>query len=88
MKYFEIERKYIYLYYTGDLNVNQNLAIALFQNLFLRFHNHLAQELQTLNPYWSDEQIYQEARKIMGAIVQIITYDQFLPILLGKCIIY
>lgn len=76
------------MYYTGDLNVNQNLAIALFQNLFLRFHNHLAQELQTLNPYWSDEQIYQEARKIMGAIVQVITYDQFLPILLGKCIIY
>lgn len=69
---------------TGDINVNQNLAIALFQNLFLRFHNHLADELQAVNPFWPDEKVYQETRRIMGAIMQVITYKHFLPILLGK----
>ncbi|KAL4142197.1 hypothetical protein QTP88_004703 [Uroleucon formosanum] len=67
----------------GDVNVNQNLAIALFQNLFLRYHNHLADEIQTLNPSWSDERVYQETRRIVGAIIQVITYEHFLPILLG-----
>jgi len=66
------------------VNVNQNLAIALFQNLFLRYHNHLAGELHALNPSWSDETVYQETRRIMGAIMQVIAYDHFLPILLGK----
>ncbi|CAH1724815.1 unnamed protein product [Aphis gossypii] len=67
----------------GDKNVNQNLAIALFQNLFLRYHNHLADELHILNPSWSDERVYQETRRIVGAIIQVITYDDFLPIILG-----
>ncbi|VVC27285.1 Hypothetical protein CINCED_3A000564 [Cinara cedri] len=67
----------------GDINVNQNLAIALFQNLFLRFHNVLANELQTINPSWSDERVYQETRRIIGAVMQVITYDHFLPVLLG-----
>ncbi|XP_050443430.1 peroxidase mlt-7-like isoform X2 [Adelges cooleyi] len=68
----------------GDGNVNQNLAIALFQNLFLRFHNYLANKLQSQHPSWSDEKVYQESRRIVGAVNQIITYDHFLPILLGK----
>jgi len=63
------------------------LAIALFQNLFLRYHNHLADELHKINPSWADERIYQETRKIIGAVVQVITYEHFLPILLGKNII-
>lgn len=75
---------YIYYLYAGDVNVNQNLAIALFQNLFLRYHNHLAEEIHILNPSWSDERIYQETRRIIGAIIQVITYENFLPILLGK----
>lgn len=60
------------------------MAIALFQNLFLRYHNHLADELHILNPSWSDERVYQETRRIVGAIIQIITYDDFLPIILGE----
>lgn len=69
--------------FLGDKNVNQNLAIALFQNLFLRYHNHLADKLKTINPFWSDERIYQETRRIIGALIQVITYKHFLPIILG-----
>lgn len=60
------------------------MAIALFQNLFLRFHNNIASQLQAEHPSWSDETIYQETRRIVAAVVQVITYDHFLPIVLGK----
>jgi len=68
----------------GDVNVNQNLGIALFQNLFLRFHNYIANKLQKDHPLWTDETVYQETRRIVAAVTQIITYDHFLPIILGE----
>lgn len=44
--------------------------IAL-HTLFLREHNRLVKELHLLNPHWSPDTLYQEARKIMGAIHQV-----------------
>lgn len=44
--------------------------IAL-HTLFLREHNRLVKELHLLNPRWSPDTLYQEARKIMGAIHQV-----------------
>ncbi|XP_025201922.1 peroxidase-like [Melanaphis sacchari] len=68
----------------GDIRINQNLGNALLHNLFLRFHNHLASKLLYLNQFWSDEMLYQETRKIIGAVIQHITYDHYLPIILGE----
>uniref|UniRef100_A0A3Q3ITN6 Uncharacterized protein n=1 Tax=Monopterus albus TaxID=43700 RepID=A0A3Q3ITN6_MONAL len=56
----------------------------LFFSLFLREHNRLVKELHLLNPHWGPDTLYQEARKIMGAIHQILTWEHYLPRVLGE----
>ena len=51
--------------------------------LFVREHNRLADRIKQRYKDASDEEIYQMARKMVGASVQKITYEEFLPALLG-----
>ncbi|XP_038669023.1 myeloperoxidase-like [Scyliorhinus canicula] len=67
----------------GDSRANEHIRMTVLHTLFLREHNRLARELKKLNPHWDGETIYQEARKIMGALQQIITYKDYLPKILG-----
>jgi len=76
-------KKNMYCYKTGDFRVNMTPDLATVQTVMLRDHNNIAKALNAINPTWSDEQLYQEARRIVGAIVQHITYTEYLPILLG-----
>ncbi|XP_065216413.1 peroxidase-like isoform X2 [Planococcus citri] len=70
-------------YVAGDGRVNQNTEIAVSQVMFMRLHNLLATELSRLNPNWSDEILFQEARRIVIAVLQHVTYNEYLPVLLG-----
>lgn len=47
------------------------LGLACMHTLFVREHNRLAGGLKRLNPHWNGEKLYQEARKILGAMIQV-----------------
>ena len=63
----------------GDTRSNEHIALMSMHILFLREHNRLAAELHEDNQDWSDEDLYQTARKINTAQVQIVTYNEYLP---------
>ncbi|XP_036954695.1 eosinophil peroxidase-like [Acanthopagrus latus] len=67
----------------GDERTNENIALTSLHTLGLREHNRLARALGKLNPHWNGERIYQEARKIMGAYFQVITFRDYLLHIVG-----
>jgi peroxidase len=67
----------------GDIRANEQVALLALHTLFVREHNRLAAEFAAADPTLTGEEIYQEARRIVGAQMQVITYQEFLPALLG-----
>lgn len=51
--------------------------------LWFREHNRVADELRQVNPHWDGDMLYHESRKIIGAIMQHITYEHWLPHIIG-----
>ncbi|KAJ8894606.1 hypothetical protein PR048_007270 [Dryococelus australis] len=76
--------KSMYCFDGGEIRVNEQLVLTCMHTLMAREHNRVAAALGQINPHWDDETIYQEARRINIAEIQHITYNEFLPILLGK----
>jgi hypothetical protein len=73
------------LFIAGDVRANEHAVLTSMHTLFLREHNRLCLEILAHDPNLAgqDETIYQQARKIVGGIMQAITYNEFLPTLLG-----
>lgn len=74
----------ILLNFIGDDRVNVYPQLAVIHTVWHREHNRIATKLARLNPSWTDEILYQEARRIVIAEIQHITYKEWLPILLGR----
>nr|KAF6308580.1 thyroid peroxidase [Myotis myotis] len=67
----------------GDSRASEVPALTALHTLWLREHNRLAAALKALNPHWSADSAYQEARKVVGALHQIITLRDYVPQILG-----
>ena len=64
--------------------MNEQTALTVMHTIWMREHNRIADELQQLNSQWDREEVFQTARKIVGAEIQKITYKDYLPLLLGQ----
>ncbi|XP_052566883.1 peroxidasin isoform X2 [Culex pipiens pallens] len=67
----------------GDIRVNEQLGLLAMHIVWFREHNRIAGELKRVNPHWDGDKLYFESRKIVGAIVQHITYEHWLPLIIG-----
>lgn len=71
---------------SGDSRIMENSILASVQAQWLRMHNLFARELADIHPEWRshDKILYEESRKILSALHQHYTYNDWLPILIGK----
>ncbi|XP_054199622.1 thyroid peroxidase isoform X14 [Homo sapiens] len=67
----------------GDGRASEVPSLTALHTLWLREHNRLAAALKALNAHWSADAVYQEARKVVGALHQIITLRDYIPRILG-----
>ncbi|KAG8567085.1 hypothetical protein GDO81_013493 [Engystomops pustulosus] len=68
----------------GDHRANEQLGLTSMHTLWFREHNRIAKVLLKLNQHWNGDKIYHEARKIVGAQMQHITYEHWLPKIFGE----
>ncbi|XP_055533803.1 myeloperoxidase [Wyeomyia smithii] len=73
-----------YCFESGDPRANENLHLTSMHLIWARHHNSLATELKKVNPEWNDERLFQEARRILAAQMQHITYNEFVPVIIGE----
>ena len=69
----------------GDIRLNVQPTLTGLHLLFVREHNRIADELEALNPQWRSrrtepnrDRIFLETRKIVIALMQQITYSDYM----------
>lgn len=74
----------------GDVRANENVLLTAMHTVFVREHNRLATKIAAseytgfdIDDPEVDEAIYQKSREYVAALLQSITYHEFLPALLG-----
>jgi hypothetical protein len=68
----------------GDVRAGENQALLSVQTLFAREHNRWVDELSARDPSLTDDELFQAARTRVEAEVQAITYNEYLPLLVGE----
>lgn len=87
------------LFLAGDVRANEQTGLTAVHTLFVREHNRVAEEIAMRSDLSQlvagagfsprdagevDEFLYQTSRKVVGAQIQAITYNEFLPMLVGE----
>uniref|UniRef100_A0A1S4GUJ9 Peroxidase n=2 Tax=Anopheles gambiae TaxID=7165 RepID=A0A1S4GUJ9_ANOGA len=80
----DLDESQINCFTAGDIRVNEQLGLTTMHIVWMREHNRLAEQLHRINPHWDGDKLYYESRKIVGAIMQHITYEHWLPMVLGE----
>ena len=71
----------------GDFRANENSVLTSMHTLMVREHNRLVEEISTIyaddlagmSAIAQDDFLYQSAKKVVGAQVQAITFNEYLP---------
>ena len=66
-------------FFVGDSRNIEHIGLTSLQVLFIREHNRLADGLSERHSDWSDEQVFQRAKKLVQAEIQAITFNEYLP---------
>lgn len=79
----EPNKRHVPCFRAGDHRANEQLALTTMHTLWMRTHNQIATTLQQLNNHWDGNKVYHESRKLVGAMMQHITFQHWLPNILG-----
>ena len=71
------------LFLAGDVRANEQVALTVMHTLFVREHNRLATLLLEERPDADPNNVFHSARRMVIAQLQMITYKEFLPALIG-----
>lgn len=72
------------LFLAGDVRANEQVALTALHTLFVREHNRWIDILRSKHPNASGDKLFARARALVTAEIQHITYNEFLPVLLGR----
>ena len=71
------------LFLAGDVRANEQVGLTAMHTLFAREHNRYVIETAKQNRRMTGEELYQAGRRHVAALIQAISYNEFLPLLLG-----
>lgn len=75
-------------YMAGDVRAEEHVALTAMHTLWMREHNYWCERLHREHPDWDDDKLYLYARNIVAGEMQAITYNEWLPLLLGSKDLY
>lgn len=76
--------KQLKCFIAGDGRINVQANLVVLHAIFVRHHNNIASQLKQMHSDWNDETLFQETKRIVTAQVQHISYNEFLPVILGQ----
>ena len=68
----------------GDIRAGENVALTSLQTVMAREHNRWVDLIQAQNPDMSGDELFAAARVRVEAVIQSVTYNEYLPKLVGE----